>query len=377
MKVLHVISPSIAGSIESVGASWSAIMLCNEMVHDSRVTKLGIATKLDDYSKVDKNIEVHEIEVKPRRINKDIVEEAIKVYDEHGYEVMHVHVHSLSVIKWLAKLIPDYMKVVFTLHTPTMLGRSSVEYGEYGYRITNKDNFQIVAPSNYMKTIWCKFIGEKLELSEMTNVSTVYNGTTSEKLETVPQSEREDYFFVCCRIDAMKRVLETLRALDKLGQKTIFVGNSWRNKDKDKVDLYADQVVELIEKSKYIIWIKKASNTLVKEYMRYAKALVTFSNQESFGLTASESLSVGTPIVYCEGGALEEVLSVGKTGIKIKFPYRSTWNTREKLVKVALDDISSGKFTYNPMELVKLYEDNYTINKMSNGYLDCYKKLVK
>ena len=370
MKVLHVISPSLDDGVEIVGACWSAIMLCNEMANSTEV-EVGLATKLSGYSMIDDRINIHEIEVKKSRINKDIITEALKVYSEYNYDVMHVHVHSLSVIKWMQVLVPDEVNVVYTLHTPTMLGRSSLEYGPYGKLISNKSNFLISAPSNHMQNIWKEFIGEKD--MEIRNLVTVYNGTNYDKLPILKPHDREGYVVVCCRVDPMKRVLETLRELNRHNIKTIFIGDFWTT---SKSNWYSDEVRSILDSSDCIEWKPRLSNKEVKDVMRRAKCLVTLSDQESFGLTTAEAISVGTPVIYSTGGAVEEVMENGVTGLKLLFPYRSAWTTRGKILATAVNKILSGEKVFDPDKLVSFYESHYTIKRMSDNYIIQYHRLI-
>ena len=372
MKVLHVVSPGIDGGESIVGACWSAIMLANSMVGSPYIDHLGIATKLSSYELLDPRIDVHEIEVKPSRINKDIIVESLKIYETHKYDVMHIHVHSLSVIKWIDLLLPETVNIVYTLHTPTMLGRSSVEYGPHGLSLSKKKNVIIAAPSDYMQRVWSEFCGGVIPPEEQSNLVTVYNGTNYDKVDIVPYENREDYVVVCCRVDPMKRILETLRALAEYQIPTVYIGDFWTT---SKSDYYSDEVKSIIESTDTIKWIPRLSNKEVKDYIRKSKALVTLSNQESFGLTTAEAISVGTPVLYSTGGAVEEVMEDGVTGIKVEFPYRSTWKTRNKLVNESYLKLTSTN--WNPNDLVSFYESHYTIDLMVRNYIDQYSKLME
>lgn len=367
MKVLSVIKP-YDKPINAVGASWSGCMLNNELVNHSEIEELAVVTSLPDYSPIDKRIDILEVETNPRRENKELIEQAIKIYYEYGYNVIHLHIGSLGIIKWIAELVPDDVNLVYTLHTPTMLGRSSVIYGKYGNMMNNRHNLRIVGPSDYMQSVWHEFSSEP---GVINNLYTVYNGVAFNNLDLIPANKRNGQAIMCGRITPMKRVFEALQVVRDYEIPTTYIGNNFDLKD-GKSDEYFEKCRDILESCSNIEWIKHASNPDVLKMMSEARCLITLSNQESFGLTVAEAVSVGTPVIYTTGGAVEEILGYSNVGTKLEFAYRSTWHTRGKLVRDAFDTIAD---KYDPQTLRNYFLDRYTLSKMADGYIKVYKSL--
>lgn len=367
MKVLSVMKP-YDKPLNAVGASWAGCMLNNELINHPEIEELAVVTNLPDYSPIDPRIDIFEVETNPRKENRELLEKTIDIYHRYNYDVVHLHIGSLGIIKWIAELVPDDVNLVYTLHTPTMLGRSSVIYGKYGKLMNNKPNLRIVGPSDYMQEVWHEFSDDPNEIS---NLHTVYNGVAFSGLDLVPSDKRNGKAIMCGRLTPMKRALEALQVARDYQIPTIYIGNNFDLKD-GKPDYYFEMCKEILESCDNIEWIKHASNPEVLKMMSEATCLITMSNQESFGLTVAEAVSVGTPVIYTTGGAVEEVLGYGDVGTKLEFVYRSTWHTRGKLVREAFDNISN---RYDPQVLRDYFLSRYTLPRMAEGYIRIYQSL--
>ena len=368
MKILSIIKP-YDKPINAVGASWSGCLLNNELINYDDIEELAIVTNLPDYSPIDNRIDIFEIEVNPRKANKEIIMKAIDIYRRYNYDIIHLHVGSVGIIKWISELIPDDIKLVYTLHTSTILGRSSVIYGDYGKSMNNKSNIRIVGPSNYMQDIWHKFSHDN---DEIANLSTVYNGIISNKRELISSANRNGRMLMVGRITPVKRSLEALQIARDYKIPFIYVGSSFDLKN-HKPDTYFEMCKEILETCDNIEWIPHLDNIEVLKLMSESTCLLSISEQESFGLTAVEALSVGTPVIYSAGNAVEEILSYQDVGKKLEFVPRTTWHTRGRIVKEAFDNIID---KYNPNLLRDYYLSRYTLSNMAKGYLKIYKSLL-
>ena len=152
----------------------------------------------------------------------------------------------------------------------------------------------------------------------------------------------------------------------------IYVGSSFDLKN-HKPDTYFEMCKERLETCDNIEWIPHLDNIEVLKLMSESTCLLSISEQESFGLTAVEALSVGTPVIYSAGNAVEEILSYQDVGKKLEFVPRTTWHTLGKLVKEAFDNIID---KYNPNLLRDYYLSRYTLSNMAKGYIKIYKSLL-
>lgn len=367
MKVLSVMKP-YDKPLNAVGASWAGCMLNNELINHPEIEELAVVTNLRDYSPIDRRIDIFEVETNPRKENRELMEKTLQIYREEGYDLIHLHIGSLGIIRWIAELVPSNVNLVYTLHTPTMLGRSSVIYGADGLKLNNLNNIRIVGPSNYMQWVWHEFTKHPEPIS---NLFTAYNGVAFSGIDLVPADKRNGKAIMCGRITPMKRVLDALRVVRDYQIPTIYIGDNFDLKD-GKPDYYFDMCKEILESCDNIEWIRHASNSEVLKMMSEATCLITVSDQESFGLTVAEAVSVGTPVIYTTGGAVEEVLGYGNVGTKVEFPYRSAWSTRGKLIKAAFDAIPN---QFDPQDLRDYFLERYTLSKMAERYIEIYQTL--
>lgn len=375
MKVLSVIKAFEGKPINAVGAAWAGCILNNELIRSPEIDKLGVMTNVEDCEYFDPRIRVHKITTNPRKDNKEIIEKAIDIYNEYGYDIIHLHVGSLGIIKWIAELVPDNVNLVYTLHTPTMLGRSSVVYGPYGKLMNNKKNLKIVGPSNYMQKVWHEFTGD---YSDIGNLYTAYNGISNSfrTVPLVPVSNRNGMAIMCGRITPMKRVYNALQVVKEYKIPTIYIGDNFEIKN-SKPDDYYDMCKDILSNCSNIAWIKHLDNYEVLKLMSESSCLITMSDQESFGLTVAEAVSVGTPVIYSTGGAIEEVLGYDNVGIRLEFVPKTTWHTRGKLILDAFSKIVSDKVIFDPNKLRNYVADRYTLPRMANRYIEIYKEFNK
>ena len=95
------------------------------------------------------------------------------------------------------------------------------------------------------------------------------------------------------------------------------------------------QIPDGLYQSIVFVWSEKESH-LLEPLMQKAKAFLFASEDEDFGITPVEAMSVGTPVIaYKSGGVVETVID-GKTGIFFT-------ELSEQAVIEALDKLSKAK----------------------------------
>ena len=86
--------------------------------------------------------------------------------------------------------------------------------------------------------------------------------------------------------------------------------------------------------------------------------------EEPFGLVMTEAMACGTPVIGFNKGSVSEVIKDGKTGFIVK---------DDKKMIQAIKNIDK----IDRAECRKSVEDNFTVEKMVEGYEKVYEKVVR
>jgi glycosyltransferase involved in cell wall biosynthesis len=373
MKILSLIKP-YDKPVNTVGASWVGIYLSNLLVNDPRIESVGLLTNLSDYSMIDPRVRIHELDYRHSSENKDMITEAIKIYREFNYDIIHVHVGSLAIIKWMQLLIPDDVNVVYTLHSSLMLGRSTIVYGPYGKLLNNKKNFRIVAVSDFMQNVWREFTSDN---DPINNLSTIYNGVV-EYNDITPLSidKRTKQVMVCSRITPAKNILEVLRVLDKYNINTVFVGDNYTiNPGNEFETNYYLECKTLLENSKCIKWFSFLNNHDVRQLMSESYAVVHMTSMEACSLVLLETMSVGTPVIYGKCDSIIEMMNLNndpdKLGSFINYRSGARWSTKGSLINESINRIFEEP--KDPTIISEYYYKNFSNKAMIDNYVNVYK----
>jgi glycosyltransferase involved in cell wall biosynthesis len=106
----------------------------------------------------------------------------------------------------------------------------------------------------------------------------------------------------------------------------------------------------------------------VVSLMQHAKAfLMTVNQPENFGLVMAEAGSCGTPVIGFKRGSVPEVIEDGKTGFVVD---------PEQGIE-GLDDAYAKISTILPEDCRKRIEEKFSIEKMIDGYVELYERLIK
>lgn len=298
--------------------------------------------------------------VRKSRAVSDTIAYAVNVFRENNYDVMHIHLHQMSVLASICKLIPKDIPVVYTQHSSTILGRFSLGYRDSARELSqcNDRKIKIVCPSMSMVDIWEEYI----EDSNHPNVVMIRNGI---KDVHTGLSNRNDTYISCGRIDPNKGMLEVAKLCVSCNRKVILIGSLGMGSMKisDDAKKYYDDFVYICEKNKDIItWYEYLSNEKIRELMSMSKAYISMSKKESFGLTVAEAMSTGLPVLFYEEDAIAELndsttaVMIPKSDLSRKSePKRLA--IYEKYLKLLEMEISEGIIT----------SDNVTRRSLLNG----------
>lgn len=186
----------------------------------------------------------------------------------------------------------------------------------------------------------------------------VYNGINIEEFEF--NSKPKNYLCWLGRISFFKGTKEAIEVAVKTNQRLIIGGNI-----EEVEKRYAQEVLKLAKKYPKIQYIGQVNHREKIMLLKNAKAaLFPLNWEEPFGLVMAEAMACGTPAIAFNKGAAPEVIKNKKTGFVVK--------NLEEMVSV-VKDIEKIK----RQECRKWVEKNFTTEKMTNGYEQIYKKILK
>lgn len=250
-----------------------------------------------------------------------------------------IHDHTMHHNTWLP------VKCIYTLHGPAEWGaelaRRMSAFGQQNY---------FVAISNTQR----RFYGEE----GINFVKTVYNGID---LTKVPfSSKKQDYLFFIGRANREKGLDLAVRIAIATKRKLIMAIKMTEAHEKE---YFREVVKPLLQKADVEI---KGDITIEEKFELYKNAYATlFTSQweEPFGLVMIESMATGTPVIALRRGAATEVIKDGVTGF--------LGNTLDDLVK-AVSRVPEIK----PDICRQYVAENFSIEKMVDGYEDAYKMVL-
>ena len=238
--------------------------------------------------------------------------------------------------------------VLTTLHNvlPDPKNRHSDEYITFRH-YARKTNFVSISFNQRTHTdLKLKYIG------------TVYNGVNINNFSF--NEKPKDYLVWLGRIHYGKGLWNAVNAIKKSKQKLIIAGGATCETD----EKYFESVKPMID-GKRIKYIGEVSSKEKNKLLGNAKALLfPTAWEEPFGLVMIEAMACGTPIIAFNKGSVSEVVKHNKTGFVVK---------NEKEMIKAIEKIDQ----INRADCRKHIEDDFTVEKMVDGYEKVYEKIMK
>lgn len=115
------------------------------------------------------------------------------------------------------------------------------------------------------------------------------------------RSAKGDFFLIVSRLAAYKRLDIAIEAFNKLNLKLVIVGEGEQSKRLSKMSK---------GNIRFVGWQDEIS---LAKYFREARALI-FPGEDDFGLTMTEALNHGTPVIAYGRGGAAEIVTAGITG---------------------------------------------------------------
>ncbi len=229
---------------------------------------------------------------------------------------------------------------VFTLHDPMSASwNKAVKYCPW----KNKANYISISDS------------QRKGMPSLNYAGTVYNGMEIEKFKF--KKEQGDYLAFLGRYSYEKGADAAVTVATKSKEKLKMAGTIWGG------GFYNEKIKPYLKKGE-IEDLGFLNGKKVSDFLRNAKALLfPIRWEEPFGLVMIEAMACGTPVIAFSKGSVPEIVKHNKTGFIVK---------NEKEMVEAIKKIDQ----INREDCRKYVEDNFTIEKMIDGYEKIYKKIA-
>ena len=291
------------------------------------------------------------VSVYPRGVLRDGISWRDKCYDmlnlstvfEHAQEFDIIHTHIDLWNLYFARLVST--PTVHTIHNRLYSSK--------------KKNSRLFVMEHYKKNNFIAISNSQRKLSrvKLNFIKTVHNGIRVEDFKF--NANPDDHFIWIARIDKYKGIENVIRVAKKAKIKLTLAGRL----DKVQENYFKNNVKPHLNKNiKFIGEIGKKEKS---SFFGRAKALLyPIEWEEPFGLLMSEAMACGTPVIAFKKGSVPEIVKNNKTGFVV--------NTISEMVKAIkkIDQIDR-------RECRKHVEENFTVQKMADGYEDAYKKILK
>jgi glycosyltransferase involved in cell wall biosynthesis len=294
---------------------------------------------------------------------------------EHKKEFDILHFHFTTPFDFVAlALVREFNNIVFTFHNP--IPSLPPEYGHtFGKEFLEEifPQVPIVSISNNQRN------SMKLNF-----VETVYHGINIENFTFSPVVNPENMIYIG-RISPIKGGALAIQSAEACRRMLIFAGDL-ESKTPRNVKYFEEEIKPRLNSS----FVQSVGDLNFKEkiksYLNSRLLIFPIQWEEPFGLVMIESMACGTPVVAFAKGSVPEVIKDGVTGFVINSSdedIRGDFiikNTGMKGLCEAIERVySMPSEEYQKMRLDcrKHVEDNFTTDKMAQGYEKVYNKLLE
>lgn len=297
----------------------------------------------------------------PKSLFYGIVHASIAAKKSHEFDVIHNHAEQvflpfISVLK---------TPVVSTIHGASFNQEQSFIFKSF------KDSFFSVAISKK---------SEELNKDVISFNAQVYNGVSL--LNWPLNLEADEYMLSVGRINPVKGTLTAINLANKLSRKLIIAGIKELNQES-----YYEEVVKEDKNSKNVEFMGEVFEPNEK-YTLFSKArlfLFPVAYEETFASTPLEAMAAGTPVVAFARGSVPEQIKDGVTGFIIN-PSEDDKRGDYVVRKTGIEGLAEAiemiygmdKAEYQKMRSSsrKHVEENFTVEKMVDGYEAVYRKIL-
>jgi len=284
------------------------------------------------------------------------------------FDIIHGHYSLASDLISLSLAQSSGLPALFIAHCPLEIGR---EYEDRGKLFEYCKNISYVSISDRQRTLPLNYI------------DTIYHGIDYNSF-SFTDSPAGDYLVWLGRIVPIKGLECALEVADKLEKKIEVIGHIDRENIKN-FEFFNSKIKSKLD-NPLVDFVETDDRQKRDELLKNGKCLLfPICWEEPFGLVMTEAMSCGTPIVAFAQGSVPEIVRDSVTGFVVNLSEddkRGDWIIKktgiEGMVKAVkkiyeMPDIEYRKMRQNCRKHV---EQNFTVEKMVDGYEAAYQKVI-
>lgn len=222
--------------------------------------------------------------------------------------------------------------------------------------------------SNFPTANFVTISNSQRKILNLNYLSTVYNGIPVEKFNF--NANGGDFLLWLGRVSGKKGTAEAIQVAKKLKKRLILAGKIDMGVPKDMA--YFEKEIKPHLKKGKIDYVGEADHQQKNKLFSQAKAVINLINwDEPFGLVPVEANACGTPVVATKRGAMTEIIKNNNNGFLV--------NSVEEAAAAVKNIYNLSSAAYRQLRLKSRNhaENNFTVQKMVDGYEMVYQKMLK
>ncbi|MFC1656805.1 glycosyltransferase [Patescibacteria group bacterium] len=199
----------------------------------------------------------------------------------------------------------------------------------------------------------------------------IYHGIDTQQYKYNKANSEENYFLFIGRFTKQKGIDLAIKSILHLNKKLKIISTI----PELEKDFFRQHKKYLDQKNIYFFENSQINHHKKIQMYQNAKALLfPITLDEPFGLVMIEAMACGTPVIAFDRGAISEVIKDGKTGFIVKD--KEGLNGLTKAIK-KIQNMPEPEYQKMRENCRKHAEDNFSIQKMVDGYEKVYKRIAK
>lgn len=361
MKVLHIINGLSGGGAEK--------NLYNICLHDKKNNE-HIVLSLTDTGKYGVllkklNIEVYCFDLRSKAYffkNIYLIHKLIRLKSP---EIIQTWLHHANLIGGVIAKFNNHKKIFWNIRQSEFIPeekKSLAYFIDYiNSKLSNWIPKKIICNSYHSKKIHAKY-GYNAK-----KIKVISNGIDTDKfyinLKIKKKNKPKDIFIFGSngRYDPYKDYNNLLLALSIIKKKDISFKLLMSGLNMDRKNIELNRLIDLYNLKKNICLL--GFRTDIPKIMNSLDLFILSSLSESFPNVIAEAMACGVPCVSTNVGDVKKI--IGKTGVVVK---PGNPQSLAKGILIALKKITSGRSSYNSLQISSKIIKNYNINKMIKEY---------
>jgi glycosyltransferase involved in cell wall biosynthesis len=296
-------------------------------------------------------------------VEQDFFLKTIKTAHEIGLEVLHIHHPIERLYEQFAQSRRD-IPLVFTFHDPV-----------------TPERFEMLKKIHDLGN--CHFVG--ISDSQYRNVpvpfdGTVYNGIPMEQFNFTDEIKSAVGFLCVGRVVPQKGFDDAIEAVKATANRLMIAGQVFERKP-EMLEFFDNKIKPSIDGGSVLLEPVLHRQHLIGHYQTSKALLFPIKWEEPFGLVMIEAMACGTPVIAYNRGSVPEIVKDGVTGFIIDpaddVPGQTPggWTIKKRGVEGLIEAINRvGEIDRATCR--KHVEQNFTLQKMVDGYVALYKKII-